>query len=662
MGQETAMPATAVELTSSPRILPQTGHGRCVEDLAWSPDGRVIATAGDGSVRLWDAAGRGLLQVIEGLDSWFPKLAWNPNGREIVTACGDGSLRAWEVPSGDLLRSFEGHSESILALAWDRGGEKIATGSVDRSLRIWDVASGEQLRVLADLPTSVTPVAWDPAGERLAYGCESEVRISDAVSGRLLLTLEGHEKWAKEAVWDPTGERIATSCAKLGVRIWDADSGQLLHTLEREHVRSLAWDPAGEKLCLGTFNSIEIWEVATQKLWGLLAEASWGAGRLTWHPEGRQIAAEAHGGAVKIWDCASGQLQHTYEGLGDPASVAAWAPGARRVALVFEQQIQVLDAATGRLLHTLDGHEGPVDALAWDPAGERLASASADDYLRIWDGGSGRFLGQLEGFMFGIESLAWDPGGERVAASSDEGIRVWSAQTRQILVDVDGFHFSDLVLSPDGQRIAAVDDVETLSLRDAATGELLASSKDFAGTVESLAWDSSGERLLSAEDDGTLSFWDGTSLQRLAKWPGHHDKTRSAAWDPSGERFASAADDCTVKIWDAASQRLLHTLDGSRDGTVTYLAPGRLAVRHAAGYFELWDLSAVPTRLARLYAVAPYTGLVVTAGGFVDGPPEALERVKMVDGWTLRDLEDFPERRSPERVREALGRMRPAAE
>ena len=134
------------------------------------------------------------------------------------------------------------------------------------------------------------------------------------------------------------------------------------------------------------------------------------------------------------------------------------------------------------------------------------------------------------------------------------------------------------------------------------------------------------------------------------------------AWDGAGKRLASGSYDHTVKIWDPESGRVLATLAvasaayGVAWCGVAADGAGRLAVATFAGIVELWDVSAEPRRLARLYEAPPVAGLVVTEDGWVDGPPAALRNVRFADGWALYDLDDLPERHAPERVRAALAR------
>ena len=112
-----------------------------------------------------------------------------------------------------------------------------------------------------------------------------------------------------------------------------------------------------------------------------------------------------------------------------------------------------------------------------------------------------------------------------------------------------------------------------------------------------------------------------------------------------------------MKIWEAVSGRLLATLFGAWGARgLSWDTAGRLAVATLAGIVEIWDVSGAPRRLARLYEASPVTGLVVTEDGYVHGPPEALRNVRFADGWALYDLDDLPERHSPERVRAALRR------
>ncbi len=162
----------------------------------------------------------------------------------------------------------------------------------------------------------------------------------------------------------------------------------------------------------------------------------------------------------------------------------------------------------------------------------------------------------------------------------------------------------------------------------------------------------------SGSSDHTVKIWEAESGRAQATLEGHTNLVNSVVWHPSGTRLASGSDDQTVKIWEAESGQLLDTLTGHEDWVqeVSWHANGdRLAVATLSGSLYLWDLSGPePLCLARLYEASPVTGLVVTHDGFVDGPQSALDNVRFADGWALYDLDDVPERHSPERVREVL--------
>src|ERR1700741_572357 len=155
-------------LTSQVRMTLR-GHSSGVDGVAFSPDGKRLATASwDHTAKVWDVESGKELLALRGHSSGVYGVAFRPDGKRLATASSDHTAKVWDARSGKELLTLRGHSDSVGGVAYSPDGKHLATASGDHTAKVWDAGSGKELLTLSGHSDVVYGVAFSPDGQRLA--------------------------------------------------------------------------------------------------------------------------------------------------------------------------------------------------------------------------------------------------------------------------------------------------------------------------------------------------------------------------------------------------------------------------------------------------------------------------------------------------------------
>ena len=582
------------------------GHQDRVQGIAWSPDGRKLATASiDKTAKVWEAeTGRELL-TFRGHGDYVFGIAWSPDGSKLATASQDGTAKVWQAETARELRTLRGHQAPVNSVVWSPDGTRLATASNDQTAKVWDAGTGRELLTLRGHAGDVYGIAWSPDGRKLAtVGDDRTTKVWEAATGRELLTLRGHRDHVRGVAWSPDGSKLATASEDSEAKVWDAEKGRELRALRGhlDDVLSVAWSPDGSLLATASAdNTAKVWELETGRELLALRGHQDDVQGIAWSPDGSKLATASVDKTAKVWDAGTGRELITLRGHRGPVASVAWSPDGRNLGTASaDKTAKVWEAGTGRELTTLLGHQGAVNSVVWSPDGSRLATASADKTARVWEAGTGHELIPLLGHQGAVNSVAWSPDGSRLAtASADKTAKVWEAGTGRELTTLLGHQgaVNSVAWSPDGRKLATASDDQTAKVWEAATGRELLTLRGHQKEVMGVAWSPDGSKLATASADQTARVWEAGTGHELLTLRGHKNYVVSIAWSPDGRRLGTASRDTTAKVWDAGADRELLSLQGHQTA-VTSVAWSPDGERLASAGVDM---------MAQVYAINPTT-------------------------------------------------------
>jgi hypothetical protein len=302
-------------------LVTYTGHLGQVAIVAWSPDGKRIASgSGDQTVQVWDATSGAHPFIYRGHTTNINAVAWSPilTSQSIASASGNSFFRGehivqlWNAATGGHLLTYGGHTQPVRCVSWSPNGRRIASGSEDKTVQIWDASSGNLMLTYARHTGTISSLVWSPDGKYIASASDDKtVQVWD-VHTRTFLFSFAHTSPVNAVAWSPDGRRIASASGNIfvggeqDVHIWDAATGEpiLIYRGHASPVSTVAWSPNGAQLAsasAGLEKTVHIWDATSGVTTYIYRGHTLGVNAVAWSPDGQFIASASQDGTVRVW-------------------------------------------------------------------------------------------------------------------------------------------------------------------------------------------------------------------------------------------------------------------------------------------------------------------------------------------------------------------------
>ncbi len=206
-------------------------HLSLIESLAYSPDGKYIATGAFREVNIWDATTGQLRHRLKDFADRVTALAFSPDSKLLATGGGapteDGELLLYEVPSGKLLVDIKNaHSDTVFGVCFSPDGKKLASAGADKFVKTWEVPGGKAIKSFEGHTQHVLDVSWRADGKFLASaGADNVVKVWDFEKGEQTRTINAHSKQVTRLLFVGKTNNFVTCSGDQQVKMWNSDNG-----------------------------------------------------------------------------------------------------------------------------------------------------------------------------------------------------------------------------------------------------------------------------------------------------------------------------------------------------------------------------------------------------------------------------------------------------
>ncbi len=633
------------EAARKAKLVVQTNHAILIQSVAFSRDGRILAT-GDarGAIKLWDSESGRQLRTIEG----HPRIKVGADEQPFPAKSKDWLISFFET--------IKGAGNTVHSLEFSPDGKTLASGSTDKTIRIWDIATGHQEKVFLQ-PMRVWLIAFNQDGKlMLSIGEDGSYRYWD-VEREAEIKDNPPPLSSFRLPWQSPGGRLTASYSEKDKIIKLTDSATRTQELLQGHdagVRRAVFSPDGSTLAsCGWDRTIRLWDTAGQKLPKVLSGHTAFVSSLAFSLDGKRLASAGADLTVRLWDVESGKQLKTLRGYGDSVDPFAFGKDNKILLTATDNIMHVWDIEQGqkfdgtpvhtgyvnlvvfsddkRVVATSDqsGFDirelprlGPILRLPRDDIGPANKNLQSDQVIRLWDVESGNRLHSFRGHTEEITALAFSADGKNlVSGSNDSTVKVWRTDNGEEIATLKGHDrwMSAVAISHDGTMVASYNsgEIKVWSVADKRELRVFHEPVD----SEKLGWigfSADAKTLIGAGNEGIVYVWNIES--------GRLEKTLTAKNPEENKIILRLIPNYYQKVGPNFTDDLKFTVRGN---------PG--------GKIGLYEVSSGKL-LAWLIALDEAGWAVVTPDGLFDASLKARKQMHYVIGLetiTLEQMKDL---------------------
>jgi WD40 repeat protein len=237
----------------------KAAHLSLVEAMAFSSDGKYLASGSFQEVSLWDAKTGQLYHKITGFAHSVVALAFSADGKLLATGGGapteDGEMKVFEVGNWKLVSDIKnGHSDTVYGVSFSPDAKKLATCSADKFVKVWELPSGKFLKSFEGHTHHVLDVGWKSDGKLLASaGADNTVKVWSWENGEKVRDINAHGKQVTRLLFIGKTPQFATCSGDATVKFWNVDNGGNIRNFggNNDFVYSIGVSPDGAVVAAG---------------------------------------------------------------------------------------------------------------------------------------------------------------------------------------------------------------------------------------------------------------------------------------------------------------------------------------------------------------------------------------------------------------------------
>lgn len=577
------------DITKAKVIATFCSHENAETSLAFSPDGRLVATSSDDeTVRVWNAqTGKLVLPSLKHSDH-VSFVSFDSTGDRLLTVAGSRA-RIWDARTGAPLIPYMAQNAAIDHAAFSSDGTRVISISEDQTAQIWDAATGKPMcppLATGALPGWIGAKLWadfSPNGSKAVTTNGDTVRIWNAktgvaITGPLNFVVASFVKFVDD-------DTVLGVNNEGGTQFWNANTGETQQDVRRhggeEDIKSFSLTPDCQQIAIGKSDgTVRIWDTKSEDPLTCLLHQSEGVECLQFSPDATKLLTLGQDQIVRIWDLDVQPARIIEQESPNSIESASLSPSAQQIVSVVESSnsAPVFDVKSGKLQFLLT-HDDEVKFATFSPSGDRIVTLGKDSTARVWNAQTGEAVFNPIHLDKPPTTAAFSRDGRLLAIGtsdeSDHGTAgIWDVGTgRAISPVIEHASVERLIFHPNGKSILIAGGVAAW-LYDLQTGERITGEirQCERGLMDAdLSHD--GRRIITGSLDGVAQVWDALSGKPLTLPMVHSEysddmnfrrKIHHCGFSPDDHSVFTTSDDGTARLWNSATgQPLAPALKGA---------------------------------------------------------------------------------------------------